>query len=68
METLLEKEFKDHKLLILAPYGPMFNLIEHIWSVVKADLKRNMAENMADMLDNELCGSLTFIEYVFNFC
>ena len=67
VEILLEKEFKDHKFLRLAPYSPMFNPIEHVWSVVKADVERNMAENVADMLNDELRGSLTVTEYRLQF-
>ena len=66
-KILLEKEFKDHNFLRLTPYSPMFNPIEHVWSVVKADLKRNMAENMSDMLNDELRGSLTVTEYRLQF-
>ena len=66
-EILLEEELKDHKFLKLAPYSPMFNPIEHVWSVVKADVKRKMAENMADMLNDKLRGSLTVTEYRLQF-
>ena len=41
----------------------MFNPIEHVWSVVKADVMRNMA----DMLNDELRGSLTVTEYRLQF-
>ena len=66
-EILLEEEFKDHKFLRLAGYTPVFNPIEHVWYVVKADIKRNMVENMADMLNDELHGSLTIMEYSLQF-
>ena len=45
----------------------MFNPIEYVWSVVKADVKRNMAENMADMLNGELRGSLAVMGYRLQF-
>ena len=45
----------------------MFNPTEQFWSVMKVDVKRNMAENMADMLNDELRGSLTVTEYRLQF-
>lgn len=35
-EVFLESEFSMHKLLRLAPYSPMFNAIEYIWSTLKS--------------------------------
>ena len=37
----------------------MLNPIENIWSVVKADVKSNLAEHLLEMLNNESSGQLS---------
>ena len=49
-DILDEEEFKDHRILRLGPYSPMLNPIEHVWSVVKAYVKRLLAEKMLSIL------------------
>ena len=36
--VLSEQEFSQHKVLRLAPYSPMLNPIEQVWSVMKAQI------------------------------
>ena len=52
-EVLLDPEFSDHRILRLAPYSPMFNPIESVWSMVKAHVKRALAEKLDFILRNE---------------
>ena len=44
-EILAEEELSRNSILRLAPYSPMLNPIEHIWSLIKASVKSNLAEN-----------------------
>ena len=48
-----EDEFKEDELLRLAPYSPMFNPIENIWSIMKSQVKKKLAENMLEILSYE---------------
>ena len=52
IEEVLADEFRRNHVLRLAPYSPMLNPIENIWSVVKADVKSNLAEHLQEMLNN----------------
>jgi len=56
----LRENYPQVKLLRLGPYSPMLNPIEHVWSQVKAHIKRNLQERIDDVLNrnsNEtLCG------------
>ena len=40
--ALSDQEFSHHKVLRLAPYSPMLNPIEQVWSVMKAQIKKNL--------------------------
>ena len=62
-EVLAEDEFRRNHALRLAPYSPMLNPIENIWSVVKADVKSNLAEHLHEMLNNEYNGQLSVREF-----
>lgn len=66
-DVLLEEEFRNHFILRLAPYSPMLNPIEQVWSVMKSDVKRNLAENISALLNDELRGQLTIKEYRLQF-
>ena len=52
-EVLQEDDFNMHFILRLAPYSPMINPIESVWSFVKATVKRNLADGMAAVLQGE---------------
>ena len=41
----------------------MLNPIENIWSVVKADVKSNLAEHLQEMLNNKSSGHLSVREF-----
>ena len=45
-----EDEFEGVNILRLAPYSKPLNPIEHIWSAMKAELKREMSATFAEML------------------
>lgn len=51
-EILQLDEFKENKILRLAPYSPMFNPIENIWSVVKSHVKRELSSKLLSILNN----------------
>ena len=54
MEVVLgEEEFEHHQLVRLAPYSPMLNPIEMVWSVFKSFVKRKLAENREELLERE---------------
>ena len=57
-EVLQIKEFNQCRILRLAPYSPMFNLIENIWSIVKSKVGRNLAAQLARIL-NQQSGTLS---------
>lgn len=53
VETILESsEIGDNKILRLGPYSPMLNPIERVWSMIKAEVKKKMAEKMPNILSN----------------
>lgn len=62
-EIVEEPEFRGNFILRLGPYSPMLNPIESAWSVIKADVKRKMAEIMPDMLNGIGQGSLPCTEF-----
>ena len=45
-----EPEFENCFLVRLAPYSPMLNPIEHVWSVIKADVKAHLADEINEVL------------------
>ena len=50
-----EDEFAGMTILRLAPYSAPLNPIEHIWSVIKATMKQEMAATFIEMLQTALC-------------
>ena len=48
-----EEEFEHHQLVRSAPYSPMLNPIEMVWSVFKSFVKRKLAEHREKLLDRE---------------
>ena len=58
-EILLEDEFSRNRILRLAPYSPMLNPIEHVWSKVKSIVKSDLALKMPDILANETKSNLS---------
>ena len=62
-EILEEEEFREHKILRLAPYSPILNPIENVWSVIKAFVKRNLAIRMPQILQNEAQSGLSKSEF-----
>ena len=48
-----EEEFEHHQLVRLAPYSPMLNPIEMVWSVFKSFVKRKLDEHREELLDRE---------------
>ena len=61
--ALEEEDLQMHFILRLAPYSPMINPIESVWSFMKATVKRNLADRMATILGGEEQGNLTKTEY-----
>jgi len=62
-DVLKEEEFKMHFVLRLAPYSPMLNPIESVWSFVKSIVKRSLSNKMTAILDGEEQGTLSKTEY-----
>lgn len=62
-EVVEEDEFRQHQIFRLAPYSPMLNPIEKVWSVIKADVKRSMADSIVGILRGDGQGSLTTKEF-----
>lgn len=58
-----EEEFRNHRLLRLSPYSPMFNPIELAWSSFKATVKQSLSVQLPHILTNEDRGNLTQTEY-----
>ena len=61
-DVLNEEDLKMHFILRLAPYSPMINPIESVWSFVKATVKRNLADRMPTILGGEEQGNLSKTE------
>ena len=53
--------------LRLAPYSPMLNPIEHIWSTVKSRVKSYMRENVGALQAGDGSGVLTVSEFRLRF-
>ncbi|OAF63600.1 hypothetical protein A3Q56_08692, partial [Intoshia linei] len=49
-DILSEQEFLEHYILRLAPYSPMLNPIEKVWSVIKSEVKRHLSIRMPQIL------------------
>ncbi|XP_029657496.1 uncharacterized protein LOC115231662 [Octopus sinensis] len=43
IEVLQLEEFNDFHILCLGPYSPMLNPVEHVWSKIKAHVKRDIS-------------------------
>lgn len=50
---MLTGEFKEKKIIRLAPYSPMLNPIEPVWSVIKLKVKSLLAEQIPTLLREE---------------
>ena len=51
LESAFNKpKFLGNILLRLAPYSPVFNAMENVWSAAKAKVKRDLAEKMDAIL------------------
>ena len=50
VEHILTGEFKEHKIIRLAPYSPILNSIEPVWSVIKSKVKSLLAEQIPTLL------------------
>ena len=49
-DDILTDGLSDCEILRLSPYSPMFNPIENVWSVIKAYVKRELANKMEFIL------------------
>ena len=64
LETVFqEDEFLDHTLLRLAPYSPMLNPSENLWSYSKSYIKRELAENGGLILEGAERGRMSITEF-----
>ena len=52
-EVFSEEEFLGCEVLKLAPYSPMFNPIEQVWSLIKAYVKQELAAKIVSILAME---------------
>ena len=64
---MVEEEFSRNNILTLAPYSPIFNPIEHVWSVIKANVKSNLDENANQILSNDARRQLSVRKYRLQF-
>ena len=62
-EVFMEEEFRGAQLLRLAPYSAPLNPIEEVWSTMKADMKRQLAEAMPQLLREPTPEGLTQAEH-----
>jgi len=62
-EVFQEENFSNNYLLRLSPYSPMLNAIEHAWSTLKAGVKRDLANQIHQILNNENRANITQSEY-----
>jgi len=66
LETLLqEPQFATATMLRLAPYSPMLNPIEHVWSEVKSRVRAYLREHFAELLAGD--GNMTTTEFRLRF-
>jgi transposase len=66
-QVLDEEEFHGGVVLRLAPYSPMLNPIEHVWSAVKAHIKNSMQIHFAELIAGDPMGILTQCEFRLRF-
>ena len=50
-EVFSEEEFLGCEVLRLGPYSPMFNPTEHVWSLIKAYVKQELAAKIVSILE-----------------
>lgn len=62
-----EALFHGGRVLRLAPYSPMLNPIEHVWSVVKARIKDSMQDGFQELIAGDPTGVLTQTEFRIRF-
>ena len=49
-EAFSEEEFLGCEFLRLGPFSPMFNPIEQVWSLIKANVKQELAAKIVSIL------------------
>ena len=62
-DVFQEEEFRGAQLLRLAPYSAPLNPIEEVWSVIKADMKRQLAAAMPALIREPTPEGLTQTEH-----
>jgi transposase len=62
-EVVQEDAFQGTQVLRLAPYSPMLNAIETIWSMVKARLKASLQGGFEELIAGDPVGILTQGEF-----
>lgn len=62
-EVFLEEEFLNNHLLRLAPYSPMLNPIEYVWSNLKSGVKSDLTIQLPRILADEGRSNLTQTEF-----
>ena len=55
-EAVLVDELQECKILRLSPYSPQLNPIEYIWSILKSNVKSELAEKMHTILRSQQSG------------
>lgn len=66
-EVVEEDAFHGAQVLRLAPYSPMLNAIEIIWSALKARLKANLQSRFGELMAGDPAGHLTQTEFRLRF-
>ena len=61
-EVFNEKEFLGCEVLRLGPYSPMFNPIEQVWSLIKANIKQELGAKIVIILAKERRDGLSITE------
>jgi transposase len=67
VENVILNQYAGTTCLRLAPYSPMLNPIESIWSVVKSHVRRNMREQYQILITGDPLGILTLSEFRLRF-
>ena len=50
-QELLQDDLQSCQILRLSPYSPMFNAIEHVWNVIKSNVKGELAAKVTSILE-----------------
>lgn len=66
-QVIQEDAFHGVELLRLAPYSPILNPIEGVWSAVKARLKSSLQEGFLEIMAGDPAGVLTQCEFRLHF-